>query len=288
MTAKNEDHFAAQLDQPINGRVLSMIAGALIIVLALSLLVIRVATVALAFTGLSEELASFQTQSAFFGVGFTTKESEAIVGHPVRRRIISLVMILGHAVFATAVSALILSFMDRGAILASLVYIGLGVIILWIVFTSEWIGRKLSHLISLALRRWTTLDVRDYSSLLHLAGRYTVTETQVQPKDWVADKTLGELNLPGEGVLVLGVQRADGTYIGAPTGKTKIAENDSMILYGRLEALAELDRRRTGLRGDSAHKKAITQQKAVIKEQNQQEREQEKIRKLEEAQATPD
>ncbi len=265
-----------------------MIAVTIIIVLALSLLVIRVATVALAFTGLSEELARFQTQSAFFGVGFTTKESESITGHPVRRRVISVVMILGHAVFATAVSALILSFMDKQDILTRLIYIAVGVVILWIIFTSEWIGRKLSRLISWALRRWTTLDVRDYSSLLHLADRYTVTEIQIQPKDWVAGKTLGELNLTSEGVLVLGVQRADGSYIGAPTGRTKIAENDTMILYGRHEALAELDRRRAGLRGDSAHKKAIAQQKDVVKEQNQQEREQEKIRKLEEAQPKPD
>ena len=262
-----------------------MIIAALIIVLAMSLLVIRIATVALAFTGLSEELARFQTQSAFFGVGFTTKESESIVSHPVRRRIISALMILGHAVFATAVSALILSFIDKQDILARLLYIAAGVLILWIVFTREWVNRKLSRLISLALKRWTTLDVRDYSSLLHLASRYTVTETLVQPKDWVADKTLGQLDLTGEGVLVLGVQRHDGTYIGAPTGRTKIAEKDTMILYGRQEALAELDRRRAGLRGDSAHEKAIAKQKVVVKEQTKQEREQEKIHKLEEAQA---
>ncbi len=260
-----------------------MIAVSLIIVLALSLLVVRVATVALALTGLSEELARFQTQSAFFGVGFTTKESEAIVSHPVRRRIISVVMIVGHAVFATSVTALILSFMDKQDVLARLLYIAAGVLILWIIFTSEWIGRKLSHLISLALRRWTTLDVRDYSSLLHLASRYTVTETQVQPKDWVADKTLGELDLPREGVLILGIQKPDGTYIGAPTGKTKISEKDTMILYGRQEALAELDRRRTGYRGDTAHKKAIAQQQVVVKEQDKQEHEQEKKR-----QAKPD
>ncbi len=267
-----------------------MFAVAIIIVLALSLLVIRVATVALAFTGLSEELARFQTQSAFFGVGFTTKESEAITNHPVRRQIISAVMILGHAVFATAVSALILSFInaDAKAVFIRLIYIAVGVLILWIIFTREWLNRKLSRLIAWALRRWTTLDVRDYSSLLHLASRYTVNETLVQPKDWVADKTLGELNLTVEGVLVLGVQRADGTYIGAPTGNTKIAEADTMILYGRHEALAELDRRRAGLRGDSAHKKAIAQQKVVLKEQNQQEREQEKIHQLEEAQAKSD
>jgi Trk K+ transport system NAD-binding subunit len=159
------------------------------------------------------------------------------------------------------------------------------VLILWIIFTSEWIGRRLSRLISLALRRWTKLDVRDYASLLHLSGRYTVTETQVQPKDWVADKVLGELDLAGEGVLVLGIQRADGTYVGAPTGKTRIYEKDTMILYGRQEALVEIDRRRTGNRGDTAHKKAMAKQQIVVKEQDKQEREQEKKHQLVQEQA---
>ena len=263
-----------------------MVAISLIIVLALSLLVIRVATVALALTGLSEELARFQTQSAFFGVGFTTKESESIVNHPVRRRIISAVMVLGRAVFATAVSALILSFVSAGGttLLFRLGYICGGVLILWIIFSSAWIGRRLSKLISLALRRWTKLDVRDYSSLLRLSGNYTVTETLVEPKDWVADKDLGELDLPKEGVLVLGIQRADRSYIGAPTGNTRIYENDIMILYGQQRALVELDRRRAGHAGDNAHKKAVAKQQIVVKEQTQQEREQEKKRQLEQEQ----
>ena len=264
-----------------------MVAISLILVLALSLLLIRIATVALALTGLSEELARFQTQSAFFGVGFTTKESESIVNHPVRRRIISAVMVLGRAVFATAVSALILSFVSAGGskvILFRLVYITTGLLILWIIFTSQWIGRRLSRLISLALRRWTKLDVRDYASLLHFSGNYKVTETLVEPKDWVADKDLGELDLPKEGVLVLGIQRTDGTYVGAPTGKTRIYEQDVMILYGRQEAMAELDRRRAGHRGDNAHKKAVEKQQILVKEQNEQEREQEKKRQLEQEQ----
>ena len=263
-----------------------MIAISLIIVLGLSLICIRVATVALALTGLSEELARFQAQSAFFGVGFTTSESESVVSHPVRRRIISAVMILGHAVFATAVSALILSFMNAKTedILFRLGYICGGVLILWLISSSAWVGRRLSRLISMALRRWTKLNVRDYSSLLRLSGQYTVTETQIQSKDWVADKSLGEMDLPGEGVLILGIQRADGSYIGAPTGKTRVYEKDIMILYGLQGALVELDRRRAGNTGDKAHEKAVAKQQTVVKEQTQQEKEEEKKRQLEQEQ----
>ena len=131
------------------------------------------------------------------------------------------------------------------------------------------------------------MNVRDYASLLRLSGRYTVTETLVEPKDWVADKNLGELDLPGEGVLILGIQRADGSYIGAPTGKTSIYEKDTMILYGKQEALVELDRRRAGQAGDNAHKKAVAKQQVLVKEQSKQEKEQEKKHQLEQEQTEP-
>ncbi len=78
----------------------------LLIVLALSLVVTRVATVALTATGLSREAARFQARSAFSGAGFTTKESESVVRHPVRRRIIMWLMLAGNAGIAAAMATL--------------------------------------------------------------------------------------------------------------------------------------------------------------------------------------
>ena len=63
---------------------------ALLVIALVSLLAVRVAATALMMTGLSWDTASFQAYSAFFGVGFTTKEAELVVNHPVRRRIIAL------------------------------------------------------------------------------------------------------------------------------------------------------------------------------------------------------
>ncbi|MFB6249567.1 MAG: hypothetical protein ABEL97_13455 [Salinibacter sp.] len=56
-------------------------------VLAVSFLVTRVATRLFMLTGLSQEAARFQTRSIITGTGFTTREAEHIVDHPVRRRI---------------------------------------------------------------------------------------------------------------------------------------------------------------------------------------------------------
>jgi Trk-type K+ transport system membrane component len=81
----------------------------LLIVLTLSILITRIATVALTHTGLSRESAKFQARSAFTGVGFTTSESEKVVSHPVRRRILLTLMLLGNAGIVTAVSSLIVS-----------------------------------------------------------------------------------------------------------------------------------------------------------------------------------
>ncbi len=68
----------------------------LLLIVGLSLHVTRVATVALEHTGLARESARFQSRSAFTGVGFTTSEAESVVGHPVRRRIVMWLMMVGN------------------------------------------------------------------------------------------------------------------------------------------------------------------------------------------------
>lgn len=65
---------------------------------------------ALIATGLPREVARFQARSALSGVGFTTTEAESIVGHPLRRRIVFWLMLVGNAGFVTIVVSLILTF----------------------------------------------------------------------------------------------------------------------------------------------------------------------------------
>src|SRR4030042_6230482 len=85
----------------------------LLIIVILSIIVIRIGAIALELTGLSAEIASFQAQSAFSGVGFTTLESEAIVTHPVRRRIIRILILLGSAGVTTSMATLVLAFVGQ-------------------------------------------------------------------------------------------------------------------------------------------------------------------------------
>ena len=85
----------------------------------------------------------------------------------------------------------------------------------------------------------------------------------MEPGDWLANKTLIELALPHEGVLVLGVQRRGGPYLGAPQGTTRIKPYDTLLLYADLDRIKELDTRRAGRAGDAEHRQAVQEQVRV-------------------------
>ena len=137
---------------------------------------------------------------------------------------------------------------------------------MWLV-SSKWVDRHLSNLITWALKKYTHLEVQDYSSLLHLAGEYRVTEMYVEPQDWMANRSLVKLDLVAEGILILGITRRDGTYIGTPLATTKIRQGDNLILYGRASCLERLDQRRKGMPGDRDHEQAVVEQKEAVQEE---------------------
>lgn len=245
-----------------------MVAVATVIIaVVVSILIARVATVALTVTGLSREAARFQARSALTSTGFTTSEAENVVDHPVRRRIIMLLMLLGNAGVVTIIATLMLSFVGNQttneALLRLAVLLG-GLLAVWAVARNERVDRALTQLIARLLRQYTDLDTRDYARLLKLHGPYAVTEMTVGEGDWLASRSLMELGLLDEGIVVLGVQREDGSYLGAPRGDTPIEPGDTLTLYGSGPRLAELDRRPAGPEGDEAHAQAVADHRVVL------------------------
>jgi len=247
----------------------------LLVVAMLSLLITRIATIALTATGMPRPSARFQARSALTGVGFTTTESEAVVAHPARRRIIMALMLVGSVGLATSIAGILGGMVggaDTGDRLTRAVVLigGLGCIY-WISMSKR-VDRRLSSVIGRGLARFTDLDVRDYAALLHVSGEYEVKEMLAVPDAWMTGRTLGDLRLRDEGILVLGIVRADGSYLGVPTKKTRIEPGDTVILYGRDGRFAELTGRRRGASGDHAHHEAVARQREVAGEEQEQER----------------
>lgn len=241
---------------------------------ALSIIVTRTATVALTLTGLSREAAQFQARSAFSGAGFTTSEAEAVVNHPVRRRIVMLLILLGGAGLVTTVATLLLSLsrIEAGVPAAVPIVLVGGLVALWTVGGSRVIDRRLSAVIEWMLSRVTDLEVRDYEHLLHLSDEWKVGELNIDESDWVADVPLEELELLQEGVVVLGIHRRDGRYVGAPTSQTRLFPGDTALLYGQDRVIDELDHRQRGPAGDSEHEVSQARHATLVQEQGEHER----------------
>ena len=241
-----------------------------IIILVLSIMITRIASIALSHTGLSREASKFQARSAFTGVGFTTSESEKVVNHPVRRRILLLLMILGNAGIITAVSSLIIGFTgienQVNMWMKLLILLG-GIAILWYLANSRWIDRQLSFLINKILKRSQNIDVTDYASLLHLSGEYRISELGIECNHWLCDKQLKKTQLNDEGLNVLALSRTDGTFLGAPDGETTIKDGDVLIMYGRARAIQRLEKRLKGSEGNKEHRDSVEEQKKVVEQE---------------------
>lgn len=241
-----------------------------ILILIFSILVTRVAAIALTHTGLSREASKFQARSAFTGVGFTTEESEKVVNHPVRRRILLLLMILGNAGIITGVASLIIGFADIDSGVNNwvkiLVLLG-GIAVLWNLANSQWVDRRLSRVIEKVLNRYSRLDVTDYASLLQLSGEYRIAEIAIENRHWLYRKKLKNTALREEGLNVLAITRQDGTFLGSPSGETQIDENDTLVIYGRTQCLQKLERRLKGEKGNKEHKSMVKKQQQVQKKE---------------------
>jgi len=210
----------------------------LLIIIVLSIIVVRIGAISLELTGLSSEVASFQAQSAFSGVGFTTQESETIVTHPLRRRIIRILILLGSAGVTTSMATLVLTFVGesgrdiymRGATLF------IGILVIFLFARSRHIYVLMRRIISKALAKWTTLRIFDYEQLLGFSEGYSISRITIRSDSWLVNKKLSESRLDKYGVLILAVYRKINNkeaFIGAPTGDTEIKAKDVLICYSR-------------------------------------------------------
>jgi Trk K+ transport system NAD-binding subunit len=85
----------------------------------------------------------------------------------------------------------------------------------------------------------------------------------VDPEGWLANRSLMELKLRDEGLLVLGIERTSGEFIGTPNGETILQNGDNIIIYGRDSTIAELGERQRGVTGDIEHLQEVTKTERV-------------------------
>jgi hypothetical protein len=209
---------------------------ALLVIAFVSLLVVRVGSTALMMTGLSWDAASFQSYSAFFGVGFTTKEAELVVNHPVRRRIIRDLILAGNVGLTSALATLIVTLLQGrtdGDTFKMLAWLAGGLITLFFIARMAWVQKALDHVIQQTLQRAGLVRALDYELLLRIQHGYVVSEIEVLPDTLLAGRTLKETRPWDRGVVVLAISRDGETCPGIPSRDDEIRAGDVLTVYGK-------------------------------------------------------
>src|SRR3954471_1286030 len=97
------------------------------IYLVIIIAVIEIFVILFRLTGLKTEVSRFQVISMMTGTGFTTGESELILGHPIRRKLATILILFGAFSLAVIISS-ISQFLSEGLRLAEILT-GAGVVL---------------------------------------------------------------------------------------------------------------------------------------------------------------
>ena len=206
-----------------------------------SFLVVRAAGIALMMTGLEKKKARFQALSAFSGTGFTTKEAELVINHPVRRKIVTWLMIMGNAgvvtVIVTATTSLTTS---RGVHLPiNVLVLIVGIFIIYKIVTHRKITLRWEAYIEKKLIKSPTFEEAATEDLLRFLEGYGIVKKIIAESSPLIGCSLSECRLSEKRVLVLGIERGK-NWIPIPKATEKIKKNDGLVVYGLHDVLKEL------------------------------------------------
>jgi hypothetical protein len=224
-----------------------------IVVLTASFIIVRIGAIAFQLTGLEWSLAKFQSLSCFSGTGFTTKEAELVTGHPQRRRIATVLMVLGNAGLVTMIATVASALNPQQALWArlsesllpfsilpvlvpwiNLLLIIIALYVIYRIFTNKKFVKRLTSILRAKIIRREIFKPVSFEELLLLAGGYGVSKIEVSADNPLVDRTLAGSELRKSDITVLAIVRADET-IPNPAADTKILAGDGLISFGRLE-----------------------------------------------------
>lgn len=223
-----------------------------IMTLVVSFIAVRIGAIAFELTGLEWSLAKFQALSCFTGTGFTTKEAELITVSPQRRRIASILIVLGHAGFVTLIATFANSL--RPAITMpkftipfvhlvfspqllppiNLIIIVIFAFALYKIFTNAKFAGKLSDGLKARLIKKNIIRPVSFEELLVATGEYGVSSVEICKDSPILDKTLREANLRSLDITVLVIEKKE-TTIPNPSADIRVVLGDKLMCFGKLE-----------------------------------------------------
>ena len=215
-----------------------------IIALAIWLLTLWLGSIALEATGMERRKARFQCLSAITGTGFTTTEAEAVVNHPRRRRIASVLIFAGYFGLTGFMVALILSLkIDLVLVKPSIPQIGVIVIVILIIvaFIKFGILNKITNGIVRLMRKGHPAPHLLTEEVLHQTGDYGVARVAVSGKAEKGSLCLKDTGFWEKEFTVLAIERGN-TVLPRPKAEEMLLAGDYLLCYGKVPDMINISR----------------------------------------------
>lgn len=207
----------------------------------LSYLVVRAGAIALMMTGMDQQKARFQALSAFSRAGFTTREAEAVVNDPKRRRIVTLLIILGNAglvaVIVTATSSITTS--EGYNLPITVAVIIAGALVLYLLTSRSRFAGWWDSFIEKRLVKSQVLEEGATEDLLHFIEGYGIIKVIVASESPFIGSSFSDIRRLEKDLQVLGIERGK-DWIPFPKANDLIQDDDKLVVYGHINELRSM------------------------------------------------
>jgi hypothetical protein len=212
----------------------------LIAIILFTIVAAEFATIVFHLTGLDRKTSLFQAISALTGTGFTTKQSETIMAHPLRRKVIITLMLIGRGGGIIVIASLI-SKVGKDLLSVQVLSIFLIFIIAIYILRKLNIAQLFSKLIEKGIIKIKLVEKSSFDQILELAKNYGIAEIYVtQDTRWV-DKRIQDLDFRKNDILIIAIKREE-KILPTPKASTRLENNDILTCYGKLSSMKQLSR----------------------------------------------
>lgn len=215
--------------------------GILLVTILVSFIIVRVGGFALQLTGIEPDIARFQALSAFSGTGFTTTEAERVVRHRTRRRIVSILIILGNAGLVTIIATLVASFTQvsgYGWFFVRLAIILVGILVLYRLIIGSRFGNRILESFRRPLLSRITREAPAIEEIFHTGKGWGLSLVMIRGGSKNIGLSLADVRAEGD-IEILAIDRAD-AYLTQPDNEEEIMEGDRLVVFGNTRSVKRL------------------------------------------------
>lgn len=215
--------------------------GILLVTILVSFVAVRIGGFALQLTGLEADIAKFQALSAFSGTGFTTTEAERVVRNRARRRIITILIILGNAGLVAIIATLVASFTQvtgYGWVFANIAIIIVGIFVLYRVIIGSRLGHRIADRFRRPLLKFVLKESPTTETVYEVSKDWGIHLVTIKDTSTKIGRSVADLAAEGD-LNVLAIDTSD-RLVASPRPDDRLSGGDRLVVYGTARAVRRL------------------------------------------------